>query len=57
MERLSWKEIICGDYNFVSMETGEVFENIEQAIAADTDFWIYAWDDDFGWVLVSEVVG
>lgn len=58
MYELSWKEIIENDdYSLVSMETGEIFDNIEQAIASGDDFWIYKWDDTCGWVLVDEVTG
>jgi hypothetical protein len=57
MYELSWKEIIENDsYSLVSQETGEVFDNIEQAISAGDDFWIYRWDNGCGWVLVDEVV-
>jgi len=57
MYELSWKEIIENDdYSLVSQETGEVFDNIEQALNAGDNFWIYKWDNTCGWVLVDEVV-
>ena len=56
MYKLSWKEILENDnYSLVSMETGEIFDNIEQAINSGDDFWIYEWDDTCGWVLVGEM--
>lgn len=58
MYELSWREIIENDnYSLVSTETGEVFDNVEQAIESGDDFWVYEWDPDCGWVLVDEVVG
>ena len=53
----SWKEIMeSEDFCLMSYETGEVFDNLEQALADGADFGVYQWDNDFGWVLISEVV-
>lgn len=57
MMNLTWKEIMeSEDFCLMSYETGEVFDNLEQALADGADFGVYQWDADFGWVLIGEVV-
>ena len=57
MTNLTWKEIMENEnFCLVSYETGEIFDNLERALAEGVDFGVYQWDADFGWVLVEEVV-
>lgn len=57
MTNLTWKEIMENEnFCLVSYETGEIFDNLERALAEGVDFGVYQWSADFGWVLVEEVV-
>ncbi len=58
--KVSWYKI-CEGLNdtdaLMDSETGELYDSLEQALNADAIVQVLAWDDTFGWVLISEFGG
>lgn len=60
MNTINWYEICNGlndTYALMDSETGEPYESLEQALNADNLVQVLAWDNAFGWVLISEFRG
>lgn len=57
---VNWKDICEGlndTYALMDSETGELYNSLEQALNADAIVQVLAWNNSFGWVLISEFGG
>lgn len=60
MNKVNWYEICEGlndTYALMDSETGELYDSLEQALNSDNLIQVLAWDNTFGWVLISEFGG
>lgn len=60
VNKVSWYEICEGlndTYALMDSDTGELYDSLEQALNADSIVQVLAWDNTFGWVLISEFGG
>ena len=58
--KVNWYEICEGlndTYALMDSETGELYDSLEQALNSDNLIQVLAWDNTFGWVLISEFGG